>query len=400
MATREARQFSQKRDLDNLCADRMARGVALFTPTLNDIERLFLSASQDIEGLAPIDRIMEIFKHNPDTMMSLSRNHPVRGWQNPEAFVAQLPLTQEGLDALFSGDLDTAMPDVKYICRQHEAPAAVYVWCIYVNPKTAGGIALVMQRLSTPLYRQATLYCKAANTKAYGFFKSLGFTHGATYKNWHQPDLLEFKRKTVVQTPNPFNDEPPLYDTAVFPPKTKKEIGIRVVHSINDYQKIVAVRSATYLVEHDCPYDEEFDGNDFACTHLLGYVGGEPAGCIRVRFFASFAKIERLAVIPRFRRSLLADRLIRSAIELTKKKGYRQLYGHAEPELVKLWARYGFVPRTDKPDYSFSDRDYLEGDLYLDLINDPITNSCPPHVINRPEGQWHRPGVLEREAIK
>ena len=103
-------KVSKIRNLDNLNADKMARGVSLSTPSPSDIERLFFGASQDIEGLAPIERIMEIFQHNPDTMMSLSRNHPVKGLQKPESFVAQLPLTQNGLDALFSGELDTANP--------------------------------------------------------------------------------------------------------------------------------------------------------------------------------------------------------------------------------------------------------------------------------------------------
>ncbi len=54
------------------------------------------------------------------------------------------------------------------------------------------------------------------------------------------------------------------------------------------------------------PYEEEFDGNDFSSTHLLGYVGDEPAGCLRIRYFASFAKIERLAVRHEFRHTRLA----------------------------------------------------------------------------------------------
>ena len=39
------------------------------------------------------------------------------------------------------------------------------------------------------------------------------------------------------------------------------------------------MRSAVYIGEQECPYEEEFDGNDLAATHLIGYVGNEPAGC-------------------------------------------------------------------------------------------------------------------------
>jgi hypothetical protein len=75
--------------------------------------------------------------------------------------------------------------------------------------------------------------------------------------------------------------------------------GIRVVNGLDDMMRVAAVRSAVYIGEQSCPYDEEFDGNDLAATHLLALVDNEPAGCMRLRFFGDFAKLERLAVRKR-----------------------------------------------------------------------------------------------------
>src|ERR1041385_8141307 len=61
-------------------------------------------------------------------------------------------------------------------------------------------------------------------------------------------------------------------------------------------QKVFALRAAVFMSEQDCPYEEEFDGNDFCATHILGLVDQQPAAVLRVRYFADFAKIERLAV--------------------------------------------------------------------------------------------------------
>ena len=88
--------------------------------------------------------------------------------------------------------------------------------------------------------------------------------------------------------------------------------------------RVTSIRSAVYMSEQECPYDEEFDGNDFSATHLIGYVGNEPAGCLRVRYFADFAKIERLAVRKEFRKTRLAFQIVRAGIELCRAKGYRQ----------------------------------------------------------------------------
>ena len=68
-----------------------------------------------------------------------------------------------------------------------------------------------------------------------------------------------------------------------------KTISIRVAASLSDLMQVVAIRAAVYMAEQECPYDEEFDGNDFCAMHLIGSIGDEPAGCMRIRFFADHA---------------------------------------------------------------------------------------------------------------
>ncbi len=54
--------------------------------------------------------------------------------------------------------------------------------------------------------------------------------------------------------------------------KVYSPTGITVAREISEVMKAAAIRSAVYIGEQNCPYDEEFDGNDFAATHLLAYV--------------------------------------------------------------------------------------------------------------------------------
>src|SRR5438067_4653544 len=116
---------------------------------------------------------------------------------------------------------------------------------------------------------------------------------------------------------------------------------VRVASSLSDLMQVVAIRAAVYLSEQSCPYDEEFDSNDFCALHLIGAVGGEPAGCLRIRFFADFAKLERLAVRHEFRRTSLAFDICRAATELCQLKGYTRLYGHVQQKLIPFWKRFG-----------------------------------------------------------
>jgi hypothetical protein len=60
-----------------------------------------------------------------------------------------------------------------------------------------------------------------------------------------------------------------------------RKIGVRVARSLTDMMQVVAIRASVFMSDQSCPYEEEFDGNDFCATHLIGYMGNEPAACIR-----------------------------------------------------------------------------------------------------------------------
>ena len=188
---------------------------------------------------------------------------------------------------------------------------------------------------------------------------------------------------------------------AGYSPERAAACTVAVAHSIDDLLQAVAVRAAVYMTEQDCPYAEEFDGNDFAgATHLVARVAGEPAGCLRVRWFADFFKLERVAVLPRFRGSGVAVALMQAAIQLGRRKGYRRLYGHVTPDLVAYWRRHlGTTPRLDRPAFQFSDIDYVEVELELPPVSDALHMDSDPMVLLRPEGEWDHPGVLERPVM-
>lgn len=176
------------------------------------------------------------------------------------------------------------------------------------------------------------------------------------------------------------------------------ELTAKIASTPDAIAKVFALRSAVFMAEQNCPYDEEFDGNDFCGAHILGYVGRDPAAVLRVRYFADFAKIERLAVLPRFRRTLIAKVVVETGIELCRRKGYRKLYGHAQKRLTHFWSRFGFRPLNKNFPLIFSDHEYVE--MYAELTprEDAITMMSDPYMILRPEGQWDVPGVLDRSA--
>ena len=171
----------------------------------------------------------------------------------------------------------------------------------------------------------------------------------------------------------------------------------KIVSDAEELAQVFAIRSAVYLAEQQCPYDEEFDGNDYSATHVLGLVGGQPAACVRWRWFADFAKGERMAVLPAYRGSGVSARILDRSYDLCLRKGYRRVLVHAQRHLVRHWQTFGFRVKSDQV-FRFSDFDYVT--MVRDLPADAMALSADsdPMLLIRPDDALDRPGVLERSA--
>jgi predicted GNAT family N-acyltransferase len=192
----------------------------------------------------------------------------------------------------------------------------------------------------------------------------------------------------------------PALSAAVARQRSNRRVEVRVARSFDDLLMVYAVRSAVYIAEQECPFAEEFDGNDHCATHLIGFIDGEPAGCIRARFFHDFVKFERLAVLKKFRGSSLASELCRSVVNLARRKGFRRLYAHAREGLEGFYAGFGATPMGSDRKLSFSAFNYTEMLLEIEPSQDAITLDSGGYVILRPEGDWDQPGILETSATR
>jgi hypothetical protein len=243
------------------------------------------------DGWPSLGTVIRVAERNADSVWLFTR----RGRSRPEGFMSALLLNEAGRSALLEGTLNLLDPQDEYLVSQHERPAAIYVWASFTPGVLAAGINRVMDRFDSPHYAEADIISTSFTLRGHRAMVRRGFEQGV----WHDGRLVEDfymiprRPKTLsARMPSYANHDPVLRPT-----------GIRVVNGFDDMMRVAAVRSAVYIGEQSCPYNEEFDGNDLAATHLLALVDNEPAGCMRLRFFGDFAKLERLAVRREFRTS-------------------------------------------------------------------------------------------------
>lgn len=174
---------------------------------------------------------------------------------------------------------------------------------------------------------------------------------------------------------------------------------ITVCRTMDDLMKAMSVRTLVYMGEQACPYEEEYDGNDFAgATHLLLRRNGEPIGTLRIRWFADFAKVERVCVRKEYRRGRATLMLIQAAKKLAERKNYRNILGYGQVRLISFWQQYFNARIRDREGFVFSDHDYVEMVVEGMPPANALTLDSDPMVLLRPEGAWDEAGVLDHST--
>lgn len=370
----------------------LSKRFVVFTPSGAAIEALVRYGTEAIGRVASAELVRKIVSHNPDNLWAIARRSRYDAADpRPEGFFAFLMLNAEGLKRLADGTLDGANPDLSLLTAQSERPAGIYSWAMYARGGAAAALPLIMEKISSPLYQGVDIFGRCVTPQGAHFTESIGLVPGAVIDGRVVSHLHWLKRS---DTPD---RNPPIYDSY----RTSNrdgQISVATVRTVEGLMRVFSVRSAVYIAEQLCPHEEEFDGNDFCATHLLGYVGHEPAGSIRIRCFADFAKVERVAIRREFRHTRLAHKMVRAATELCRAKGYRRLYGQPRTDLVRFYSRFGWRLLEGGKTLRFSDVDYVE--MVQDLEPNPshIAIGADPYVMIRPEGRWHVPGILDHSA--
>jgi predicted GNAT family N-acyltransferase len=112
------------------------------------------------------------------------------------------------------------------------------------------------------------------------------------------------------------------------------------VSSPADLEKVFAIRREVFVGEQNCPPELEWEFEDES-THFLATADGEPAGASRWRKTDKGYKLERFAVLSKFRGAGIGQALVKAVLaDLPEDADY--IYLHAQVHAVTLYERFGF----------------------------------------------------------
>ncbi|HVQ08598.1 MAG TPA: GNAT family N-acetyltransferase [Allosphingosinicella sp.] len=355
------------------CIERAGAPITLDRAGWGEVRDMIARAARTM-SLAPEAAVRRIWEKNPDVfrVVRQSAQAPANG------LIALLPLNARGAEAIATGRFDGSRPDPELIAGLGETPHALYFWLVFAPGKLANMLAAIAEVLRDFAASGCAIFSRAVDARSVRLHDTIGFRVAREFF----PEAPEWLLVTFPEHAPP-------------PKKPPRQIEVRLVRSFEDMAKIFSVRASTYLAEQFCLYDEEFDGNDFCASQFLGSVDGDPAGCIRLRYFGGFAKIERLAVRKEYRRTALAFELVRASLRHSRRKNFTQVYGHSRRDLLPFWGRFGLRPIEGRPVFKFANLEYVEIAANLEEDPEAIRFGADPMVAIRPEGAWDRPGPLD-----
>lgn len=122
-------------------------------------------------------------------------------------------------------------------------------------------------------------------------------------------------------------------------------ISFHRVRSRRELEHCFRIRTEVFVKEQGCPQRLEFDEYDKDAEHFLVTGRDGPVACARVRWKGvKTAKLERIAVLLRFRRQGIAAMMIRRLIARYRSKGAGKIIIHAQYHLKDYYSGFGFLP--------------------------------------------------------
>jgi len=119
-----------------------------------------------------------------------------------------------------------------------------------------------------------------------------------------------------------------------------REVKVSRVTDPESLEKVFAIRREVFVGEQNCPPELEWEFEEES-NHFLATVDGEAAGACRWRKTDKGYKLERFAVLSKFRGYGVGQAMVKAVLDdLPKDADY--VYLHAQIQAVPLYLKFGF----------------------------------------------------------
>lgn len=131
-------------------------------------------------------------------------------------------------------------------------------------------------------------------------------------------------------------------------------IAVHKITNREELEQAFKIREAVFVHEQEVAPEEEYDEYENTSTHFIAYdADGNPCGTARWRHTDKGIKLERFAVLEKFRGTGIGSLLVKNVLKDIQKnagKDKPRVYMHAQTHAVPFYKKFGFLCQGDEFD--------------------------------------------------
>ena len=121
-----------------------------------------------------------------------------------------------------------------------------------------------------------------------------------------------------------------------------KKVKIRLVKNKKELGQVYKIREIVFIKEQKVPKKIEFDEFEKSAKHFIVIYKNKPVGCARVRFIDKKAKLERIALLKKYRGKGIGKIVINYLIKYCKNKNAKEIFMNAQYYIRYYYNKLGF----------------------------------------------------------
>ncbi|MBL7052248.1 MAG: GNAT family N-acetyltransferase [Candidatus Marinimicrobia bacterium] len=121
----------------------------------------------------------------------------------------------------------------------------------------------------------------------------------------------------------------------------REKIIVRLA-KLEEIHQVFDIRRIVFVIGQDCPPREEFDGLDDDAIHFIAFYGEKLVGTARLREVDEQYKLERIAVLEKFRGFNIGTEIVKTMLNFCKSKKNLPVYLHSQEYAIQYYKKFGF----------------------------------------------------------
>ena len=121
-------------------------------------------------------------------------------------------------------------------------------------------------------------------------------------------------------------------------------LDIRFTQNNKDMLSCLDLRRTVFIEEQNVPENEEVDGDDPGCDHILLTESDIPVGAARLKYYNDFIKVQRVCVLKNYRGQGIGSKIINFIIRHVEKNDIRSSVRlGSQIHALEFYKRLGFI---------------------------------------------------------